>query len=507
MRPGDGSGLRNVAAAVTAALLLADCTADGAEEPALPRFREVACPADVEAQLVQSHTCGELTVPADRDRPAEGVARLFVLRVQPPEGTLVDDEPMYVVGNDVAQQGDYVGIAPMAQRIGREVIIMDPRGTGYSEPTLQCPEVEQLDDVSVAAPTAEPDIRRDFLDAVASCADRLRDDGVDPADYGVDSMARDAEDLRAAIGIDSWGLTTFGTYSLVALEIARTSESHVSAVVLDTPVFPGSDPATTALEGTRAGIRQVADACEASRTCSRAYPDLELALVEALRSLRAKPVSLTGSSGRDIVMDDVLFLRLVRQTLSGVDLKAEQLPALVYRALDGRLDRLDPTVVDQLGQATTYCFGYLPKCLAAHELFEGVGYTIACGDMAAATVLDEEDESYHDAFVASPWTDACQVWPVTPSEQPPAKAAIDEPALVFTSRLDPYAPAAAATDALASFEHAWQVDFPTGRHNLLGEECARTVRNAWLADPTSAPTATKCVTAEPLRFEVPGNAR
>jgi hypothetical protein len=50
------------------ALILSSCTGNGSggEEAFRPRFVEVACPSDVEIQVLPKHSCGYLTVLEDR---------------------------------------------------------------------------------------------------------------------------------------------------------------------------------------------------------------------------------------------------------------------------------------------------------------------------------------------------------------------------------------------------------------------------------------------------------
>ena len=66
--------------------------------------------------------------------------RVFLVRVHPPASPR--RQPIVVVGDDYAQGVDYVGGAPIAQRTGRVLYLLDQRGTGHSTPSLACPEVD-----------------------------------------------------------------------------------------------------------------------------------------------------------------------------------------------------------------------------------------------------------------------------------------------------------------------------------------------------------------------------
>jgi len=76
--------------------------------------------------------------PEDRtDRHSRSI-RVHVTIVRAPKHNPHDD-PVLVTG--WANQPNYGGIAPLAQRVRRDVIMVDTRGTGHSVPALDCPEV------------------------------------------------------------------------------------------------------------------------------------------------------------------------------------------------------------------------------------------------------------------------------------------------------------------------------------------------------------------------------
>ena len=158
---------------------------------------------------------------------------------------------MLVAGTDLGAVPNYGGIAPMAERLGREVVIVDARGTGHSEPALDCQEVEALADDVLAARTDDAGTQADYLDAVDACYERLTDAGVDAAAYNLSEMAADAEDLRRALDIDTWNVTTYGTASRIVFEMLRGAPDGIRAVILDSPELPATDPRTEAADGTR----------------------------------------------------------------------------------------------------------------------------------------------------------------------------------------------------------------------------------------------------------------
>jgi hypothetical protein len=110
----------------------------------VPRFEPSPCPASPVKALANAR-CGYLVVPEDRGRPDSGTIRLIVAIV--PAGS-ARSEPAPVVylaggpGGIALHEAD-VAVATGLNR-DRDLILMDQRGTLYSEPALTCPEVDQF---------------------------------------------------------------------------------------------------------------------------------------------------------------------------------------------------------------------------------------------------------------------------------------------------------------------------------------------------------------------------
>jgi pimeloyl-ACP methyl ester carboxylesterase len=492
-----------LAAALGTALLLSVACTESSEMEFRPTFLQTPCPEDVTRVVLTPVTCGFLTVPEKRSEPEGDTIRLFVTRVQPPGGDPAPD-PVLVLGIDLGKTPDYAGFAPGAQRVNRELILLDQRGTGHSQPDLACPEVERLGERSVGARLSDPEVRADLQSAAEACHDRLTGEGIDLSAYHLGEMAADAEDVRRALGIPRWNIASYGSTSRVALEIVRRFPDHIRAMWLDTPQFPQVDEVTLGINGTRYALSQISADCAADRACSRRFPDLSNALREAVVRLDEEPVTVTvadtpaaEAAGHPIrvVVDGGAFLRAVRGMVSNIDLgMAPGVPALVYRALEG-----DVEVVAYLLSEEPLCLGYQPVC-GAQPLFEGALFSILCHDevpfveASRLTGMAGGDPGFQDAYVANPYLDVCEVWDVgeaTPVAHRPVSS--DIPMLIFVGAYDAYGPRPVAEQAVASLSGSFLVDVPYQGHNILGSlDCYRDIRNAWIEDPTSAPD-TSCI--------------
>ena len=483
-----------------ALLLLASCT-ESSEPEFRPTFQQGPCPDDVTHVVLTPVTCGFLTVLENRSEPGGDTIRLFVTRIEPPGGNPAPD-PVLTLGIDLGDTPDYGGFAPGAQRYNRELILVDQRGTGHSEPTLACPEVERLGEQLVGARLSDIEARADLQSAVEACHSRLTGEGIDLSAYNLGEIAADVEDVRRALGIPQWNISSYGSASRIALEVIRRSPDHVRAMWFDTPQFPQVDELTLGISGTEYALRQIAADCAADPACSRRFPDLTNALQETLAQLDEEPLtatveSMAGASGHSVrvVVDGGAFLRAVRAMVSDMDLgMVRRVPAVIYGAMEGKVDLVARLLSDE-----PLCLGYQPVC-GDNPFFEGAFFSILCHDEApfvepsSLTGMAGGDPGFQEAYVASPYLDVCEAWDVgeaTSIAHRPVSS--DIPMLIYVGRYDAYGSLPDAEQATTSLSGSFLVDVPYQGHNVLGSlDCYRNIRNAWIEDPTSPPD-TGCI--------------
>jgi pimeloyl-ACP methyl ester carboxylesterase len=494
---GVGRWIRSVAPALFAlALVTASCTSDGvAKSPFHPTLRWETCPSDVEVQYFSRHRCGWLTVLQERAKPAGKTLRLLVVETWP-----VGETPLPGLdsgfGSDVGKSESYGSAAAGATRTHHISFHLEPRGTGHSQPSLACPEIDALDTRGARTLTGDRSLLRDFLAAVTACRDRLSAQGVVPADYDVHAMAQDMEDLRVALHIDRWAfLNSYGTNSRSLLEYIREFPDHVGGVWMDSPQFPQVDEVSAGIDGTRYALDQLFKTCADDAPCAKAYPDLQGLWERALIRLEERPFH--GS----VSVDAGKLLRAARFILAGdgpENLAA--LPAMISASAHGRLD---PQLAAIVAHDPLFCSGYRPSCTepGAEGFSLGVYLTVLCRD--EAPFIDPDalarkaggDPTFEAVFVRDPYLAACKVWNVPPAgptiHQP---VHTDVPQLLLSGQFDSFSPSPVAKEVAKTFGNAWVLEIPGQTHNALGfSDCPIGIRNEWIRDPMSPPAGTTCL--------------
>ncbi|MEZ4660778.1 MAG: alpha/beta fold hydrolase [Caldilineaceae bacterium] len=287
--------------------------ADAAPEDAAVEFVEDDCPFEVDE--MDAITCGYLTVPEDRTKTDGLTLDIAVAVIDSYSYTPRPDPVLYLEGGPGGSA--LLGIedwlaSPL--RNERQIILFDQRGTGYSWPSLACPEVD----------TAEADTTGEGvpqIEAVEACRDRLRQFGVDLSMYNSAASAADVNDLRQALGIDEWNLFGISYGTRLALTVMRDFPEGVRSVVLDSVYPPDVDAYTVAPQTQADAILGLLDECAADADCSAAYPDLEQDLYSLIDDLNAEPLETES----DFLTGDALVGELVTHLYDST--KIVQLPA------------------------------------------------------------------------------------------------------------------------------------------------------------------------------------
>lgn len=460
-----------------------------------PAFETVDCPDEVAVVMVVVPACGYLSVPERHDEPSGNAIRIFVIRIEPAEGAGSGDA-MVAVGETLGARIEYGGLAQLAQRTGRTAYVIDRRGTGLSEPRLDCPEVTAAAAAILSVPSRDVGASAALEAAVRACRSRLTEAGIDVSAYGLRQSALDIEALRVVLGLEPWNVIGFGSASRLAIEVGRLAPSGVRSIVLDSPVMPGGPDPMFAAGASAHAIAQLQEACGAEPECAASHPDLTAELQQAVLVLDADPVELevelTPGQRSTLVVDGVRFGRAARNMLANHGgAEAHRVLTSLSAALEGGLTAEDPLVQLVVG-ADPLCLGYVPTCVGIQH---GSLLTTACGDVLpfidreAAITAGMDVPGMAGVFETNPFVVACDAWDVAPDPRisDPIESAI--PTLAMAGQFDPFTGPIATIEAAATgLSRALFLEVPNHAYNIFGyDECPRLVRREWLDNLDRAP--------------------
>jgi pimeloyl-ACP methyl ester carboxylesterase len=426
-----------VAAVVAAVATVAGCDGNAARTRSLA-LKECRLP-----NLPSLAQCGEITVPEDRTRPEGRKIGIFAA-VLPANTLSPKEDPLLILAGGPGQAAS--SLAPFASRLNdvrrtRDIVLIDQRGTGRSSP-LVCDALK---------PTDDDTFETDPLPRAKACAEQLRSQGVDAAQYTTTAWIADLEAMREVLGYTQWNLWGGSYGTRVAQEYLRRHPARIRTMTLDGVVPPSM---ITPLDGWRTRqqtFNTVLRACKASAACDKANPDPAATLASIAKVL--------GPAGRDIETID----------------PRTGMPTRLHLSFDGVLALLQPLLYAPEGSSL------LPEMLAlaaagdygplfaatqslsgnlAEQLNAALHFSVTCAEdvpritpeLAAKVLAELPTRGLADGAIA-----VCTAWPrgVAPADfgEPVVS---DKPVLLFSGALDPVTPPASGTlvaKSLANSRH------------------------------------------------------
>lgn len=284
----------NIALALTT--LLSVSVAAGQQPAAagvtlVPRFEPAACPA-LPVRALATATCGYLVVPEDRSQPRGRTVRLIVAIVPARSARPQPDPVVYLAGGP---GGIALNEADLAVAIGlnqnRNLILMDQRGTLYSDPALTCPEVDQFFVRSLGLALDSPSTGRLHAAAARACYLRWAASGRNLSAYNTTENAADFADLRTALGITDWNVFGVSYGTNLALTLMREHPQGIRSVILDSVQPPSVVNVGRYWGNAREGFDNFFRACAQRRGCWSGQAGLADTFTRLVRALESHPVT------------------------------------------------------------------------------------------------------------------------------------------------------------------------------------------------------------------------
>ena len=426
--------------------------------------------------------CGWLVAP-------DGV-RLAVAIIRSKNPQKADDPIVYLAGGPGAA---FVETAPIqvfnfgfaSLLAERDIILVDQRGMGLSQPSLRCVPYDSGLDLS------RPDFPQPAFEArVNACQEALAAQGIDYTQFDTPHIAADFAALPEALGYDEVNLygTSWGTR--LGLVILRDYPEGIRSVILDSTLPPQVDTFGAPARLGEASFSQAEQLCAADTLCRTAYPNLRAVFEQTYADLQANPVPLTLG----VPLTGDMFAGQVAVLLrdkAGV----ERLPGFIYSIAQGDYRSFADQIAD-IAEATP---DKLPDM--------GIFFSIVCREGATTqAAIEAKMSAYPAAFqsMAKPFFgtggyDICQMWgDVLPLPNDPAVS--DVPVLLLAGQHDPLTPPEWAYLAAETLSKAYVYEFPARGHVLAGEGCAQTIMVSFLRSPDTAPDAACIATLSAPNF-------
>jgi pimeloyl-ACP methyl ester carboxylesterase len=430
------------------------------------------------AGAAASAECGVLDVLEDRANPSGPRIHLAVARIPAVSRTPRPDALFLLAGGpgQAATQAFLPTISAFDRiRQDRDIILVDQRGTGSSNP-LTCPAQDPL------APDPTP---AQMAAEIKACLSGLH---ADPRHYTTRDFTADLDQVRDNLGyaqIDLLGVS-YGTR--VALDYLRAYPQHVRSVVLDGVAPPEWPIGADAPANAQRAMQAILSRCAADTACHTAFPSLDDDFTSLFAALDRQPQILTlpdPATGEPVQLN-LTHARAAAalDTLSYSAQTAALIPLLVHIAAAGDFSHL----------AAQYL-------VIQRQMREGLA------DGLYLSVVCAEDVPFYPSFPTAPPPSylpdgstvlraECAVWPH--AGQPAALRQplhSDVPVLLLSGSADPVTPPENAARVAQTLGNSLQLVAPGLGHNVVFQGCLPRLTAEFIAQASPTGLDASCVSA------------
>lgn len=430
--------------------------------------------------------CGYLVVPENRSRLDSPLIRLHIAIFR--SGIPDADPVIHLAGGpgssslSVAEYMFRQGLSSIPNQ--RDFILFDQRGTGFSQPRLDCPERSSIAGMLLERGLASEGTDQIILDAFRHCRDRLLGQGIDLSAYHSAASAADLNDLRLALGYNKLNLYAVSYGTRLALTLMRDHPEAVRSAVLDS-VYPLQVNLYTALApNAERAFNTFFARCAEDLACNASYPDLRGIFYQLVDQLNAYPVAVSLSAGgieNTIQVDgalliDVLFVGLYNPAVTA------SMPQMIYNVSRGNYDILRERLA--LYFDTSSALGMQMSVQCAEE----IPFNAPEDAFVAAQGVSSQIAAFYPGSV-QPLFAACREWTsIVPDPRENLPVLSDIPTLILAGDQDPITPPDWGRLVSQDLSHEYFYELPGHGHWVTrSSSCALSMALAFWNDPVVDP--------------------
>ncbi len=429
--------------------------------------------------------CGHLEV---AENPAEPGGRKIALNIawlSPSSGTAAADPVFFLAGGPGQAATEHAAaVQRMLGAVGkqRDIVLVDQRGTGQSNP-LECRGADGKPlplDVMQAASEADSEAY------TRQCALGL-EGRADPRFYATTDAVRDLDAVRAALGAEKINLIGVSYGTRVAQQYASTYPEHTRSVVLDGVVpnelVVGGEFASTLEDALALQSAQ----CRDNAACAERYPtDMRAQLRSVMETLRDAPVEVDYRDARSnlarrdtITADAVGSLAFM---FSYMPQTASLLPLTIDEAAQGRYAPLMSLVQMSAEQMQG-------------QMSRGMQWSVVCTEDASRYAPDPKaTRTIIGSELSALFFAPCAQWPHTSAPEGFNRAfTSDLPVLLLSGELDPVTPPRYGEQVVANLPHGRHLVLKGQGHNVSAIGCMPKLLGQFVEDADAKALDVACL--------------
>lgn len=449
--------------------------------------------------------CGYVTLPQDYDNPDDSEVELYYAQIKSLSDTPYPDPLVYLVGGPGSSGSQLLlssfqaYLRPFAT--DRDIIVIDQRGTGLSNPSLYCQEAMfRLNDILQSTVDTHATV---VLDVLSQCHTRLSTKDIQFGTFNSQNNARDVVNVLLSLGYEEWNIVGVSYGSRLALTMMRDYPQYLRSAILDS-VYPlQADLYVDAYYSGERSLNVLFEACANDANCNERYPNLDTVFYDVYNRLNEAPLIISFNQSRlGSLQIELSGYRLYDWTFSWLYSvnSIEVIPKLIYQ-----LDAERVNYAIQFG--TTYESTLLLLSLGMHYSVQCQEEFISATDRDYANII--ETFPHLDGYLHYPVEGMgtverlCDTWQAEARPQIANTAVTsDIPTLLLTGNFDPITPPNYANLADKTLSTSYNYVLPHVGHGVLrSEECAVEIALDFIDAPYSEPDISCIAETLPIDFD------
>ena len=391
-------------------------------------------------------------------------------------------DPLFLLaggpGQGAAELGEQIQEMFRPIERGRDIVLVDQRGTGKSNP-LECKPPKGAEDEDDSSPA--------IVSRLHGCLDSYKNQA-DVTKYTTDIAMDDLDDVRQYLGYSEINLYGGSYGTRAAIIYVQRHPNHTRAVILDGVAPPDMRlPLYMARDSQRALDLLLRD-CENDQGCNTRFPNIRQRLNAVLARLAAHPERAhyvdprTGmpkdTDVRHLTLTSILFASLYSPVTAAI------VPLLIEQAEHGNYS------------------GFMALRKGSDQLAEnmsvGMHFSVVCSEDASriqpGAVAHEAASTFVGAEMAELRLKPCEFWPH--SAMDPAYFTITPstvPALILSGEVDPVTPPSWGQEVASQWRNSRHLIVPATGHGTLASGCVMKLISQFLNDGNASKLDASCI--------------
>ena len=401
-----------------------------------------------------------------------------IANTEKPPVFIIDGGP----GVAATSGADFYAAKENPYRQNRDIVIVDIRGTGKSNP-LHCSSLQVKENLQQQFDEMYP------APAVKECYDQLSKQN-DLTQYHTTNVVKDLEEVRNKLGYKQISLFGLSYGTRVCLQYMRMYPGSIESTVLWSPTTTYSRMPLYHARFAQASLSMIWEDCRTNTACNKAYPSIQNEFAELMARWKDKPITyeLNDASGskQTLLISWNAFHTKIRRLMyapSGI----RKVPYLIHEAWKGNLQPF---------------IDLFPKGKEIDNFIaEGLYLCVTCTEDVPFIQTGEIDSLTSGTFMGAYRIDqqkqACANWvqgTIPTGFLQPVAASI--PTLIVTGNFDPVTPPSMSREIMKTLSNGQLVEIPYMSHTFDGlnnESCFDNLVIEFLAAPQKKLKSLDCI--------------